>query len=104
MLSKGYWVECVPVNANFEQDTEQPAYTASVESFPEICAQASSPDKAIEKLRAKLKSLKEEYKKNGQSLPALDNPVEPSNRLRRVRGWISVYMEVEDPETDVKEA
>ncbi len=96
MLRKGYWVECIPVNGNLQQEADGLSYTASAASFPDVCAHASSPDKAIEALRSKLNRLKEQYEAEGEVFPALDNPLEPSHRHRRVYGWISVYMKVEE--------
>lgn len=118
MVKNGYWIECVPlssVNSEAKGTTvsEAPSlslqnketvqdnlgldlYAASTEQFPELSVTASSPDLAIEKLRAHLKAVREDYKKTGKRLPDTDNPVKPPRRLRRIQGWISVYVDMSD--------
>ena len=100
MPRKGYWAECVPVNGNADQNLSPDLYSASISSLPEISVYAPSPDKAIEKLRTRLKQVKHDYEAQGQNLPYQDNPVRPPNRLRFVRGWMSVYINVDDLEQE----
>ena len=96
MPRNGYWIECIPVQDPAKPSLANALYSASTESFPEMAEIAASPDKAIEKLRDRLKTIRCEYSKTGKLLPELDNPVMPPNRLRSVSGWISVYVEFAD--------
>ena len=100
MPRSGYWIECVPVAEQINNDIEPKAsdrlYSATAESFPDIMEMAPSPDQAIEKLRSRLKTIRTDYASHGKLLPELDNPVRPPHRLRNVSGWISVYIEFKD--------
>ncbi len=101
MPRNGYWIECIPLSdeslaqASPEgQKGDSGLYKASSQSFPDMDETAPSPDKAIEKLRDRLKLIRQQYAQSGKILPEMDNPVRPPTRLRRVQGWISVYVEV----------
>lgn len=94
MPRNGYWIECVPVQSKANQNQAADLYSATTESFPDLAEMAPSPDAAIEQLRHRLKTIRNDYKQTGKILPELDNPVRPPNRLRSVSGWISVYIEV----------
>jgi hypothetical protein len=106
MPRNGYWIECVPLSSvNSEElmrrispneNLSPDLYSASVEHFPDLSVTAASPDIAIEKLRNRLKSIRDDYRQTGKMLPDLDNPVRPPQRLRKVQGWISVYIEVSE--------
>lgn len=114
MPKNGYWIECVPISSlNFTEDNNGSRFTlshrlsantdcaadlyaASTEQFPDLSVTAPSPDAAIEQLRNRLKSIRDDYQKTGKLLPDLDNPVNPPRRLRKFQGWISVYIEVVD--------
>lgn len=92
MPRNGYWVECIPLGNQANQNHTADLYSASVSSFPELTETAPSPDQAIEKLRSRLKKIRQQYKSSGDDLPEMDNPVRPPTRLRAVQGWISVYI------------
>ncbi len=94
MPRNGYWIECIPVQ--IQENLAPDLYSATSESFPEVTEMAPSPDQAIEKLRHRLKTIRNDYQKTGKLLPELDNPVRPPNRLRGVIGWISVYVEISE--------
>ena len=97
MPKNGYWVECAPLDAGYEltqQNLPPDLYTASSASFPDITEIAPSPDLAIEKLRSRLKTIRQQYHTTGKLLPEMDNPVRPPTRLRSISGWISVYIEM----------
>ncbi len=111
MPKKGYWIECVPLHSvNSKHIDELPLnhlsalaknqnmaddlYGATTESFPELVVTAPSADKAIEKLRERLRMMRKDYQKTGKILPDLHNPVRPPQRLRQIQGWISVYVDV----------
>jgi hypothetical protein len=94
MPKNGYWIECIPVCREANQNGEEFFYNASVHSFPEIKVTADSPERAIAKLRFKLRAIRRYYQMIGRSLPEMDNPVRPPSRLRSVRGWISVYIQM----------
>ncbi len=106
MPKNGYWIECVPLSSVNSEDMARrlshnenlspDLYAASVEHFPDLSVTASSPDAAIEQLRNRLKSIRNDYSKTGKILPDLDNPVRPPQRLRKLQGWISVYVEVSE--------
>jgi hypothetical protein len=96
MPKNGYWIECVPLGGGANGNLEADLYSASIESFPDFHVTAPSPDQAIEKLRAKLKALRRYYRMTGKTLPDLDNPVRPPQRLRSVQGWISVYIQMHE--------
>ncbi len=96
MARQGYWIECIPINRNANENLGPDLYSASIGSFPEISAYAPSPDQAIQKLRDKLKTVKAHYETHGKTLPSVDNPVRPPHRLRFVQGWMSVFVEIED--------
>jgi predicted RNase H-like HicB family nuclease len=102
MPKNGYWIECIPIGAN---TAESPAglntdkdfiYHATIPSFPEAKASASSPDKAIQALRDKLATLRHEYCTQGRSLPEHDNPVSPPRNFKSTQGWISVYVKMSE--------
>jgi hypothetical protein len=69
-------------------------YSASSGSFPDVTETASSPDQAIEKLRDRLRTIRQQYHLTGKILPEMDNPVRPPTRLRSIQGWISVYINI----------
>ncbi len=111
MPKSGYWIECIPLHSvNSEhihilplqelkalsqnENMAEDLYGATTESFPDLVVTAPSPDKAIEKLRERLRSVRQDYEITGKILPALDNPVRPPQRLRQIQGWISVYVDV----------
>lgn len=95
MPRNGYWIECIPLAGDqANQNLEPDLYRASVSSFPDISETAKSPDQAIEKLRDRLKNIRQQYHTTGQLLPEMDNPVRPPTRLRAIQGWISVYINV----------
>ncbi len=96
MPRNGYWIECIPVQDRANENIASDLYSATSESFPDVAELAPSPDQAIEKLRAKLKTIRQDYQIKGRVLPELDNPVRPPSRLRNVSGWISVYIEIAD--------
>jgi hypothetical protein len=111
MPKNGYWIECIPLhsvnsehvqifqlqnlgNLGQNQNMAEDLYGAATESFPDLVVTAPSPDKAIEKLRDRLRCVRKDYEMTGKVLPALDNPVRPPQRLRQVQGWISVYVDI----------
>lgn len=94
MPRKGYWVECIPLHGNANQNMSPDLYGASIRSLPEVSAYAPSPDKAIEKLRVKLKKLKQYCELTGRNMPEIENPAEPPARLKFVEGWLSVYVDI----------
>lgn len=101
MPRNGYWIECIPLSEDTQeqvplkgQNGDGGLYKASSQSFPDMDETAPSPDKAIEKLRDRLKLIRQQYDQSGKLLPEMDNPVRPPTRLRRIQGWISVYVEV----------
>jgi len=97
MPKNGYWVECIPLQEDAIQQTAgNGLYSASSSSFPELTETAPSPDQAIEKLRDRLRTIRQQYQVTGKILPEMDNPVNPPKRLRSVQGWISVYIELQD--------
>ncbi|MBI1327636.1 MAG: hypothetical protein GC136_08355 [Alphaproteobacteria bacterium] len=96
MPRKGYWVECIPLHGNANQNMSPDLYGASIRALPEVSAYAPSPDKAIEKLRAKLKKLKQYYELTGRTMPDSESPAEPPSRLKFVEGWMSVYVDMID--------
>lgn len=92
----GYWIECIPLSANQNPGAESDMYSASIGAIPELSVLESSPVRAIEKLRQRLSDIKQYYALTGRSLPRRDNPVRPPRRLSSVRGWMSVYVNLED--------
>lgn len=99
MPRNGYWVECIPLDGDqLDQHIENSLYSASVSSFPDLTETAPSPDQAIEKLRARLKRIRQAYAAAGDVLPEMDNPVRPPTRLRSIQGWISVYIKMGERE------
>ena len=111
MPQQGYWIECIPLHSvNSEhiqklqlqnladlaenQNASGDLYSATAESFPDLVVTASTPDKAIEKLRNRLRKVRDDYQLTGKVLPELDNPVRPPQRLRQIQGWISVYVDI----------
>jgi hypothetical protein len=115
MPKNGYWIECVPALVSESKFTDLSAtcsieakdkatnsnlsadlYTATVSSIPDVSETAPSPDLAIQKIRDRLRTIREDYKKTGRLLPDLDNPVKPPNKFRNRQGWISIYIEISD--------
>ena len=111
MPKLGYWIECIPLySVNSEhistlqlqniselaknQNMPEDLYSATAESFPDLVVTAPSPDIAIDKLRERLRKVRDDYQLAGKVLPALDNPVRPPQRLRQIQGWISVYVDI----------
>ena len=102
MPRNGYWIECIPLSEESlaqappkgQQGEVGHLYKASSQSFPDMDETAPSPDKAIEKLRDRLKMIRQQYGQSGKVLPEMDNPVRPPTRLRSIQGWISVYVDV----------
>ncbi len=94
MPRNGYWIECVPLMGDQQKMAGAGLYSASVSSFPEVTETAPSPDQAIEKLRDRLRNIRQQYAASGNALPEMDNPVRPPTRLRAIQGWISVYINV----------
>ncbi len=97
-MRQGYWVECIPLSRQANQSLSDDLYSASIELFPEVETYAPSPDRAIEKIRAKLKILKRQYIAMAKPLPAVHSPMLPPSRLKAVEGWMSVYIDLEDLE------
>lgn len=89
MRRSGYWIECVPSGAS------ERIYTASVDVFPDLVIQASSPDAAVDRMRWKLLSLRRNYSETGQLLPRPHSPHTPPTQRRGIEGWLSVYIELE---------
>jgi predicted RNase H-like HicB family nuclease len=99
MPRNGYWVECVPANTkhiDIIDKASETGYIASPTSFPDVHETASTPDEAINRIRARLMKVRSTYAQSGKILPEMDNPVRPPNRLRNVQGWISVYIVVSE--------
>ncbi|MGE4312757.1 MAG: hypothetical protein AB7E85_00625 [Pseudobdellovibrionaceae bacterium] len=96
MTDKGYWIECIPVHSNTNENFLPDLYSASIDSFPDMSVTAASPDMAVQKLREKLRKIKNYYAMTGRTLPEAHNPMTPTGRHRAVRGWMSVYMNVEE--------
>lgn len=100
MPQNGYWIECIPVS---NEDVSQgknieeigaDLYSAAIASLPEVRVFASSPERAIQELRDKLKALRHDYCVQGRELPAHDNPIRPPRNPRSTKGWISVYVQM----------
>lgn len=87
MRATGYWIECVPSDPVHRQ-----RYIASVDAFPDIVVQASSPDAAVDRMRWKLLSLRRNYALTGQLLPRPHSPQTPPTKKRGIDGWLSVYI------------
>lgn len=102
MPKNGYWIECVPICREANQSGEDYLYNASIRSFPEIKVTAHSPEQAIARLRFKLRALRRYYRMIGRPLPEMDNPVQPPSRLRSVRGWISIYIQMLENEDGLR--
>lgn len=96
MPRKGYWVECMPLWEQANENATPDMYRASVPALPEMMERAPSASQAIQKLRNRLKDLRQESEKGQAILPKLENPVRPPKRPDTVRGWMSVYIEVQD--------
>lgn len=98
MPQNGYWIECVPVtkNGNEAQEDIDLLYSAMISSIPETKTYAPTPDKAIQKLRDKLAALRHDYCLQGKELPEHDNPIRPPRNISSVRGWISVYVQMNE--------
>ncbi|MEK7801416.1 MAG: hypothetical protein AAB276_03080 [Pseudomonadota bacterium] len=101
MPVNGYWIECVPITKHIGEDesvnlTASGLYNARLATLPDVNVMASSPDQAINRLRQKLRALSRYYRIKGQDLPAMDNPVQPPRTVDAMRGWISVYVQVEN--------
>ena len=62
-------------------------------AVPDIKAVAETPDKAIDRLRNKLRALGRYYRMIGADLPETDNPVRPPRHNMSKQGFISVYIQ-----------
>ncbi len=109
MPKNGYWVECVPANTKqidimkkIAESPENSGYVATPASFPDLQETAATPEEAINRMRARLMTLRSHYSQTGKLLPEMDNPVRPPTRLRNVQGWISVYIVVGECEAALK--
>jgi hypothetical protein len=71
-------------------------YSAAIASIPEAKVFATTPDKAIQELRDKLKALRHDYCVRGKELPEHDNPIRPPRNMHSVKGWISVYIQMSE--------
>jgi len=95
----GYWIECIPV-ADGDTDNEladcSRMYRAAIASIPEANVLAKTPDSAIQQLRDKLASVRHEYCTRGKTLPEHDSPITPPRNNHSVKGWISVYVKMND--------
>ncbi|MCS5597927.1 MAG: hypothetical protein VX740_02085 [Pseudomonadota bacterium] len=97
MSRKGYWIECMPLWEQANENAAPDLYRASVTAIPDMVENAPSASKAIQKLRDRLKELKAQYsEEHGVILPRLENPVRPPKRPDSVRGWMSVYIEMNE--------
>lgn len=100
MPQNGYWIECIPVETgNNDLNTSEDdcgLYRAAIASIPEASVLATSPDSAIEELRNKLAALRHDYCTRGKNMPEHDNPVSPPRNPRSTKGWISVYVKMND--------
>lgn len=100
MPQNGYWIECVPVTVGDTTDKDQSdssrMYRAAIASIPEANVLAKSPDSAIQQLRDKLAAVRHEYCTRGKTLPEHDNPVSPPRNPKSTKGWISVYVKMND--------
>lgn len=99
MPQNGYWIECVPVtvgDADKEKNDSSRMYQAAIASIPEANVLAKTPDSAIQQLRDKLTAVRQEYYKRGQVMPAHDNPIIPPRNPKAAKGWISVYVKLND--------
>tara|TARA_R110002124_G_scaffold149220_1_gene315001 strand:+ start:140678 stop:140962 length:285 start_codon:yes stop_codon:yes gene_type:complete len=94
MSRKGYWVECMPLWEQANQNDAPDLYKASVPALPEFVESAPSASLAIQKLRDRLKGLRKKNTFNRVLLPQLENPIRPPKRPDSVRGWMSVYIEM----------
>ena len=101
MPRNGYWVECIPLDGDTlsQAHLSPDLYSASSGSFPDVTETASSPDQAIQKLRDRLRIIRQHYHLTGKILPEMDNPVRPPTRLRSIQGWISVYIDIGDKQS-----
>lgn len=97
MSRRGYWVECMPLWEQANENASPDMYRASVPALPEMIERAPSASLAIQKLRDRLTELKKVHAVQGRiALPRLENPVRPPKRPDSVRGWMSVYIEMQD--------
>lgn len=100
MPQNGYWIECIPVTVGDTIDLNKAdssrMYRAAIASIPEANVLAQTPDSAIQQLRDKLASVRQEYCKRGKDLPAHDNPITPPRNSKSTKGWISVYINMND--------
>lgn len=96
MDTKGYWVECIPINGKSNQNFGADLYNASIDSFPDMKVSAATPDMAVQKLRDKLAKVKKYYEMTGRALPEAHNPIMPTNKMRDVKGWMSIYVKMTD--------
>ena len=90
MRASGYWIECVP-----SAPREDGAYVASVDVFPDIAIHAETPDQAVDRMRQKLLTLRQDYLRTGRLLPKTHSPTHPPTRHRTIQGWLSVYIDLE---------
>lgn len=96
MPQNGYWIECIPVSGENCDQIDNTLYSAEIASIPEAKVFATTPDKAIQALRDKLKALRHDYCMRGKDLPEHDSPVSPPRNMCSVKGWISVYVQMSD--------
>lgn len=97
-MRTGYWVECVPLRHSANENFSADLYSASIDLLPEIESYGPSPDQAIERVRAKLKTLKKQYRAMERPLPTAHNRHAPTSRLKAVDGWMSIYIDLDDLE------
>ena len=99
MPQNGYWIECIPVTVG-DTDKEKGdgcgMYRAAIASIPEANVLAKTPDSAIQQLRDKLAAVRHEYCQRGKTLPEHDNPINPPRNPRSTKGWISIYVKMND--------
>lgn len=97
MSRKGYWIECMPLWEQANENAAPDMYRASVTALPDMVENAPSAAKAIQKLRNRLKELKIKQDHGRMAvLPRLENPVRPPKRPDCVRGWMSVYIDMSE--------
>lgn len=98
MPQNGYWIECTPVvnGDNEVKDGDSALYRAAIASIPEANVLAKTPDGAIQQLRDKLAAVRHDYCTKGKNLPEHDNPISPPRNNKSVKGWISVYVKMND--------
>lgn len=95
MPQNGYWIECIPVSTG-QNDNGANLYEAKICSIPEAKATADTPEHAIQELRNKLAALRHDYCTKGKNLPEHDNPILPPRHKASHKGWISIYVKMND--------